>query len=159
MKVINIHTRILNQPKRKISDLLETLSFKNDKMFPIEKWPRMKLNEGLKIGSMGGHGPIGYIVQKYFIGTLIEFKFTKPSGFKGIHRFDITALDHNKTEIKHTIEMETSGTGTAIWLFAVRWLHDALLEDSFDKVENHFLTEKKKTEWNIWVKILRTALN
>ena len=159
MKVINIHQRVINQPKDKISELLGTLSSKNDMMFPTEKWPRMKLNEGLKEGSKGGHGPIRYDVQKYSEGTFIQFKFTKPIGFQGIHRFDITALDNNKTEIKHTIEMETSGTGTAIWLFAVRWLHDALLEDSFDKVENHFLAEKKKTKWNIWVKILRTALN
>ncbi|MCF6348922.1 MAG: hypothetical protein L3J20_11585 [Flavobacteriaceae bacterium] len=41
---------------------------------------------------------------------------------------------------------------------AIHWLHNAFMEDAFDKVENHFLTEKKETEWSIWVKILRRIL-
>ncbi len=158
MKVINIHKRILNQPKERVSELLGTLSTENDKMLATDKWSPMKLNEGLKEGSKGGHGPIRYTVQRYNPGTLVQFEFTKPKGFNGIHRFEITELENNKTEIKHTIEMNATGVGILTWLFAVRWLHDAFMEDAFDKAENHFLTEKKKTEWTVWVKVLRKAL-
>ena len=37
MKVINVHKLIINQPKTKISELLETLSTQNDKVMPTDK--------------------------------------------------------------------------------------------------------------------------
>jgi len=158
MRVLNIHKRIINQPKAKISELLGTLATKNDKMMPTDQWPAMKLNEGLKVGSKGGHGPIRYTINKYKPGELIQFEFTKPKGVNGVHRFEIVELENDKTEIKHTIEMNATGIGILTWTLAIRWIHDALTEDAFDKVENHFLTEKKKTEWSIWVKVLRNIL-
>jgi hypothetical protein len=54
--------------------------------------------------------------------------------------------------------MEVSGKGMLLWLFAIRSLHDALLEDAFDKIENHFSKEKNKSNWSIWVKFLRKIL-
>lgn len=157
MKVINIHKRVLNQPKEQIAELLETLATKNDKVLATDKWYPMILDKGLIAGSKGGHGPIRYTVQAYNPGKFVQFKFTKPNGFNGIHRFEIEGLEKNQTEIKHSIKMTTSGSGTLVWLFAIRWLHDAFMEDAFDKVENTFLKEKKKTEWNFWVKVLRKA--
>lgn len=158
MKVINIHSRILHQPKENISPLLQTLATANDKILATDKWPAMKLDNGLKVGSQGGHGPIKYSIQKYCPGDLVQFGFTKPNGFNGIHKFEIIELKQNETEIRHTIEMNTAGTGTLSWAIAIRWLHDAYIEDAFDKVDNYFLTKKKTTEWSIWVRILRTIL-
>ncbi|MEM1323749.1 MAG: hypothetical protein AAGG75_26040 [Bacteroidota bacterium] len=40
--------------------------------------------------------------------------------------------------------MQAQGTGILAWLLAVRWLHDALIEDAFDKVENHFQQQKRR---------------
>jgi len=155
MRVLNIHKRTINQPKAKISELLETLSTEKDNLWPTDQWPAMKLDEGLAIGSKGGHGPIRYSVNKYSPGELVQFEFRKPKGFIGVHRFEVIGLENDKAEISHTIEMNTTGIGTLTWTIAVRWLHDALMEDAFDKVENQFSTEKKKTKWNIWVKVLR----
>jgi len=39
----------------------------------------------------------------------------------------------------------------------IRWLHDALIEEAFDKVENYFTGNKKITPYNPWVKFLREA--
>ena len=158
MQVKNIHSRIIHQPKYKIVELFETLATKEDKMLATDKWPPMKLKDGKKAGSKGGHGPIRYTVQKYLPGEYIEFKFTKPEGFDGTHKFEILEIANDKTEIKHTIEMNVRGSGIITWTLAIRWLHDAYIEDAFDKVENHFFTTKKKTEWSIWVKILRYVL-
>lgn len=158
MKVINIHTRIINQPKEEITALFESLASKNDKMLATDKWPPMRLNDGKQKGSKGGHGAIRYTVQKYIADELIQFEFTRPKGFNGIHKFEITELAKNKTELKHTIDMYTTGTGIFAWSIAIHWLHDAYIEDAFDKVENYFLSKKKKTEWSIWVKILRQVL-
>ena len=156
MKVINIHKRIIQQPKEKISKIFNSLSTNNDQLWPKENWPPMIFKKGLIEGATGGHKPIKYVISKYIPGNLIEFKFLAPEGFAGIHKFEITEIEEDKTELKHTIDMTISGKGIFTWYFAFKWLHDALLEDCLDKAENHFLTEKKKTKWNSWVLLLRS---
>lgn len=155
MKVTNIHKRILEQPKEKVTKIIATLSYENDRIWPNENWPRMKFKNGIKAGVKGGHGPIRYSVEKYNPEKIIQFHFHKPIGFNGIHKLEINEIDLNKVEVTHTIDMETTGKSTFLWLFAIRALHDALLEDAFDKLENNFLTDKKTTKWSFWVKFLR----
>ena len=159
MKVLNIHKRTINQPKKKVVELLGTLSTENDKIWPNEKWPTMKFKSGIKNEAKGGHGPIRYSVEKYKPNEIIQFRFSKPKGFNGIHKFEISELYENQTEIQHTIDMQTVGLGTIKWIFAVRSLHNALIEDAFDKIENNFTLTKKSTELNFWVKMLRKILS
>ncbi|PHR26240.1 MAG: hypothetical protein COA38_15405 [Fluviicola sp.] len=158
MRVLNIHKRTLNQPKSKVTELLKTLSTENDRIWPNEKWPEMKFKNGIQVGAKGGHGPIRYSVEKYNPDEIIQFRFSKPNGFNGIHKFEIIELDKEKTEIKHTIEMYTTGKGTLIWTFAISSLHNALIEDGFDKLENNFSENRKSTEWSLWVKFLRKRI-
>lgn len=158
MKVLNIHKRIIHQPKTKVVELIKTLSTENDKIWPKEKWPAMKFKEGIKTGAKGGHGPIRYSVEKYNPNEVIQFRFSKPYGFNGIHKFEVTELAEEKTEIKHTIDMKTVGKGTLTWVLAIRSLHNALIEDGFDKIENHFSENQKSKEWNFWVKFLRKQI-
>ena len=87
----------------------------------------------------------------------ITFQFDL-TGFNGFHRFDITELESNKTELSHIIDMTTTGSATLKWALAIRWLHDAYIEDAFDKVENHFTKDKKNTKWNLWVRTLRIIM-
>lgn len=158
MKVINIHKRIINQPKSKIVELLETLATENDKIWPKEKWPKIKFKNGIQVGEKGGHAIIRYSVEKYNPNEIIQFRFSKPTGFNGIHKFEIKELTKDQTEVKHTIDMTTVGTGTFMWIFVIRFLHDALIEDAFDKLENNFSNQLKSTNWNIWVKLLRKGM-
>jgi hypothetical protein len=155
MKVINIHKRIVNQPKEKVSQLFKTLATTEDLVWPYENWPAMKFKNGLKIGSKGGHGRVRYTILDYIEGEYIKFQFSKPLGFIGIHELKVYGIDHNKTELVHKIDANISIKASFLWLFIIRWLHDALIEDAFDKVENHFLDEKKITSHNLWVKLLR----
>ena len=157
MKVLNIHKRILHQPKSKVSELLKTLSTENDKIWP-SKWPRMKFKTGIQVGAKGGHGPIRYTVEKYNPDEIIQFRFSKPSGLNGIHKFEITEISDKQTEIKHTIDMDTEGTGTLLWIFAIRSLHDALIEDGLDNFENNFSGDLKSSEWSLWVRFLRRQI-
>ncbi|WP_299256167.1 hypothetical protein [uncultured Aquimarina sp.] len=159
MKVLNIHKRTLTQPKNIVVEILKTLSTENDKVWPKEKWPEMKFKGGIKVGAKGGHGPIRYSVEKYNPNEIIQFKFNKPYGFIGIHKFEIKELDENKTEIKHTIDMNAKGKGILIWTFAIRSLHNALIEDGFDKIENNLSGSQKITEWNFWTKFLRKQIS
>ena len=157
MKVINIHKREIQQSKAEIAKLFRTLSTDNDLMLATDKWPPMKLDNGLSVGSKGGHGPIRYSVADYQPEKSITFQFDL-TGFNGFHRFSINELEPNKTEISHIIDMKTTGLATLKWALAIRWLHDAYIEDAFDKVENHFTAEKKNSEWSLWVKLLRKIL-
>ncbi|WP_420572117.1 hypothetical protein [Kordia sp.] len=158
MNVLNIHTRKIDVAKTTLLPLFETLSEKEDRIWPKEKWPSMRFKDGLVKGAEGGHGPVGYKVLSYDADGFVKFEFQKPKGFVGTHAFRITAIDKNTCEIQHTIDMKTQGFATVLWIFAIRWLHDALLEDAFDKVENQVTNSSKKTPWNLWVKILRTIL-
>lgn len=158
MKVLNIHKRIIHRPKNEVAELLRSLSTENDKIWPKEKWPAMKFKEGIKVGAKGGHGPIRYSVEKYNPNEIIQFRFSKPNGFNGIHKFEIKEMTKEKTEIKHTIDMNTVGKGTLTWVSGIRSLHNALIEDGFDKLENNFSENQKSTEWNFWVKFLRKQI-
>jgi len=159
LKVLNIHKRIIYQPQSNIVELIKTLSRENDKVWPKEQWPRMKFNEPIKVGVVGGHGPIGYVVEQYDPDKIIQFRFLKPKGFYGIHKFEIESLNPSETQITHTIEMDTYGMGTLLWVFGVRSLHDALIEDAFDKIHNYFSDSKKETAWSLWGRFLRSRLN
>lgn len=158
MEVLNVHQRKVEVSKERVVALFSTLATKDDKIWPKEKWPRMKLKNGLQEGSEGGHGPIRYQITEYDPTACIVFEFQKPEGFNGVHKFEITETGLNETQIKHTIKMKTSGMGTVKWGLAIRWLHDALIEDAFDKIENQLIQKQEKTAWNLWVKILRAVL-
>ena len=158
MKVLNIHKRIINEPKENVAELLSTLSTENDRIWPFEKWPPMKFKNGIEVGAKGGHGPIRYTVEKYEPKNLIQFRFSRPKGFSGIHKFEVNELSNTQTEFKHTIDMKTIGKGILIWYFSIRALHNALIEDAFDKLENNFLPGQKYTKWNLWVKLIRKVL-
>jgi hypothetical protein len=157
VKVINIHKREISQPKSELANLFKTLATDNDMMIATDKWPPMKLDKGLQVGSKGGHGPIKYFVTDCRPGTSITFQFDL-KGFDGFHKFEIAETGANKTQLIHIIDMTTSGLATLKWVLAIRWLHDAYIEDAFDKVENHFTNNKKRSEWTLWVKFLRKIM-
>ena len=135
--------------------MLRTLSSKKDMVWPNDNWPAMKFKGGIKVGAEGGHGPIRYSVEVYDPNSKIQFRFSRPFGFHGIHKFEVKELSERETEVTHFIDMNTDLRGTFTWFFAVKSLHNALVEDGLDKLENHFSAEEKSTKWNLWVRILR----
>ena len=158
MKVENIHTRIINASAAVVSPIFETLGSHDDNIWPGDQWPRMKLTNGLKVGSEGGHGPIKYEVIDYNTGAFVKFKFRKPSGFNGHHEFLLEELSPTSSRMTHKIIMKTTFLGYLKWIVAIRWLHDALIEDAFDKVENSITHSFKSTRWSIYVRLLRKIL-
>ncbi len=155
MKVLNQHKRVVNQPKHKISELIKKLASKEDKIWPYNKWSAMRFKDGLKVGAKGGHGIIRYTIIEYNPESGIKFQFSSPKGFDGTHEFKMLELGKNSTEVSHIINMKTHGIATIQWLVFIRWLHDALIEDAFDNIENHFSEVKKASKWSPWVKLWR----
>ncbi|MEO0468813.1 MAG: hypothetical protein AAF206_04265 [Bacteroidota bacterium] len=156
MYVLNIHKRSIPASAEAVGQLLSTLATAEDQMLATDKWPRMRLDQGLQPGSKGGHGPIRYVVEEYMPGRKIVFSFRRPRGFDGRHWFEILPKGERQCEIRHTIDMCTDSLGGLQWILAIRWLHDAYIEDAFDRVEKHFLPEKNFIpRWSAWVKGLR----
>ncbi|MDB2462858.1 hypothetical protein N9W61_02010 [Algibacter sp.] len=160
MKVVNTHKRIINLSKTEIASLLASLSTTNDKVWPKNNWPAIRFKGGLKVGAKGGHGMIRYNVEQYILGELLVFRFLKPNGFNGIHKFEIKSISVENTEVKHSIVMKTKGIiATLKWVLVIRWLHDALIENAFDTIENNFLKEKTHKKWSYWVRLWRFILS
>jgi hypothetical protein len=155
MRVINSHKRIINEPVEKVAKVFETLATVEDEIWPSSSWPSMRFKKGVKLGNRGGHGRICYTIIDFIPGEHIKFEFTKPKGFIGTHEFRIKAISQDTSQISHIIKMNTTLEASLIWVFVIRWLHDALIEDAFDNVENYFSEAKKTTTYNLWVKILR----
>lgn len=158
MNIVNRHSRIIARPKDALVELFSKLATPDDPIWPKEKWPAIRFKEGLKIGANGGHGPIRYQVIAHDPSGMVTFQFQQPKGFEGVHQFEILEISPDRTELRHTISMQTTLKGTFLWYVAIRWLHDALLEDALDKVENNLLGTNRRTEWSLWVKILRKIL-
>ena len=158
MKIINVHQRVYNQPSEMIWKILETLSSKEDRLWPREIWPPVVLNNGLAMNSSGGHGPIRYYVSKHDHGEAIEFTFTKPAEFVGFHKFEIIENSNNTSVLRHILSMNVNLKGLVAWYFAIKWLHDALLEDCLDKVNNQLSDDKAHSPHNFWVRRLRKML-
>jgi hypothetical protein len=115
----------------------------------------MKFDQPLQIGAKGGHGPIRYFVESYQQGKSIKFRFTGPKGFDGYHEFTIEEIGSTKTLLKHNLIMNTKGIAIFTWLLGFRPLHDALVEDAFDKAEMGLGISLEKKGWSGWVKFLR----
>ena len=158
MKVTNIHKRKLQQTKAQVVILFKTLATNDDKIWPSENWPAIRFKEILKVGAKGGHGSVRYSIINFKEGESITFQFSKPDGFSGTHEFSINEVDKNITEITHEINMNTTTIkATVLWVIGIRLLHDALIEDAFDKIENSYSEEKKVTKYSLWVKLLRSV--
>ena len=158
MKIRNVHERVVAAPIEDVGALLDSLSSKSDRLWPV-RWPPMRFDRPLGVGAIGGHGPIRYEVEEYIAGRLVRFRFTSPEGFHGSHRFEVSGLPNGETRLRHVLEMDPSGGSRISWPIAFRPLHDALLEDSLDRAEVSLgISPARFSEWSWYVRVLRWVM-
>jgi hypothetical protein len=139
--------------------LLDTLSGPNDQLWPIDRWPPMRLDRPLGVGARGGHGPVCYEVAEYEPGCRVVFRFDSGrgllQGFDGSHRFELDTRD-GRVVIRHVLEARCGLAGALRWWLMVGPLHDALLEDALDRAESalggHVFAPAR---WGLRVRLLR----
>lgn len=153
--VTNVHQRELRASVATVGDLIDRLASDRDVLWPHDRWPPMRFDRPLSVGASGGHGPIEYVVEAYESGRNIQFRFTKPAGFLGTHRFEIEELKSERVRLRHIIKMRAVGTAYLSWFFAIRPLHNALLEDALDRAEIFAGGTPGKRTWSPWVRFLR----
>lgn len=155
MKVLNVHERELPVSTKQVGGLIDSLSSKQDSLWPRHSWPRMEFDRPLQVGATGGHGPIRYFVESYTPGSSIRFRFTAPKGFNGHHRFEIFEITTEVCLLRHTLEMEANGPAVVSWPLIFRPLHNALIEDSLALAQASLGQQPVVREWSLWVKLLR----
>ncbi|MCP3852160.1 MAG: SRPBCC family protein [Gammaproteobacteria bacterium] len=159
MKVINIHSRMLQASSKEVGALVDTLSSKSDLLWPHKLWPKMEFDKPLSVSANGGHGPIRYFVEEYSAGEHIKFRFTGPSGFDGYHGYDVIEIEPDKTELRQTLKMRARGIALLTWPLLFRPLHDALIEDSLSFAELHLNLTPTVAKWSLYVRLLRWVIS
>lgn len=158
MRVRNVHERTLAASPDEVGALLDSLASRSDRVWP-EQWPPMRFDRPLQFGAVGGHGPIRYQVDQYDPGRRVRFRFTGPSGFHGTHGYEVTAPEQGKTLLRHMLEMDARGPALLSWPLVFRPLHDALMEDSLDRVERSLgIGPAQPSRWSAYVRCLRWIL-
>jgi hypothetical protein len=147
--IVNIHERIYPASPAQLADLLARIAEPPSPMWP-RRWPPMLLDRPLSMGARGGHGPIRYHCTAYEPNHLAEFTFTMPT-FKGTHTFEILG-----PTLRHTLRAHPHGIGRLVWPVALRWLHDACLEDLLDHTADSLgHPPPTRTRWSPYVRLLR----
>jgi hypothetical protein len=156
--ILNVHERLLPVPVAQAGALLDSLSGPADRLWPLELWPPMRLNAGLAQGSTGGHSMIRYTVSEYVPGRRVEFEFQPMphlASFRGRHYFEVLAGQRGAL-LRHTIDVETTPRTWLYWKLFVEHVHDAVLEDAFDKAERELgLSHPRRSRWSLHVRFLR----
>ena len=151
----NIQHRIVDAPAAQVGALLDRLAGPDDVLWPTG-WPPLRLDRGLVPGSTGGHGPIRYAVSEYEPGRRLRFRPEPGTGLDGFHEFTVRPLDAGRCELVHVIRARTHGAMLIAWPLAVRWLHEALLQDLLDQAETAAARgPRRPNSWSPWVRLLR----
>ena len=154
--VVNIHERVYEAPMPEVAALVATLASKDDRFWPYECWPRMKFDRGLVPGASGGHGPVRYQVESVDPASEVIFRFTGPSGFDGGHALTVTSVSDSVTRLRHEIRLCPRGLARLTWPLFFRPMHDALLEEAFDKAARELGSPPESPHRrSIWVQLLR----
>ncbi|GAB3409432.1 hypothetical protein [Flindersiella endophytica] len=155
----NVHCREVPVPVSEVGPLLDGI-LEADSIWPSAGWPALRLDHGLAVGSSGGHGPIRYRVTDHQPGKRLEFAFDPSMGVEGTHALELHAgARPGSTLVRHTLIGRPTAATRLRWAFAIRWLHDALIEDLLDNVAvaaGH--PPAKPARWSPWVRLLRRAV-
>jgi hypothetical protein len=148
----NIHERRLAGDP---GPLIDSLASPEDRLWPRDRWPPMRFDRHLGPGARGGHDAIRYRVESYEPGRRVVFRFTPDFPVDGTHGFEVV----DGRVLRHVAEGRTRGWMILGWPLAIRWLHDALLEDALDQAEADLAGRPLvRRPLGLWVRLLRAAL-
>lgn len=158
----NQHSREFHAPAKDVGSLIDSLAGENDRLWPGHLWPAMRFDRALSEGAVGGHGPIRYRVDSFQPGKTITFRFTPDNRLleaNGTHSITVEGND-SQSMLWHRLEGSVKIGGLLKWLIVVRPLHDALIEDAFDKAEMSLhSSDSPGSTHSLWVRTLRQLLN
>ncbi len=158
MRIRNVHERALAASAREIGLLVDGLSGPEDRLWPRDRWPAMRLDGPLRPGARGGHGPVRYAVSEHVPGRRVAFRFEGKgltAAFRGGHWFEVEE-GRGRVVLRHVLDARCGLAAWIRWHLAVRPMHDALIEDALDRAQE--ATGGRPTpraRWSRWVRFPR----
>lgn len=156
--VRNVHERSFAASRAEVGALIDDLGSHTDRLWPRDRWPRIRFEGAMGPGVDGGHGPIRYTVEEYQPGEFVRFRFTRPAGFDGYHAFAVRDAPDGRTLLRHELAMRARGVARLSWPLVFRPLHDALLEDALDRASAALGEPVAPRVWPTSVRVLRWFL-
>jgi hypothetical protein len=154
MKVHNVHERFVPAAPEAVGALLATLGGAEDAVWPRDDWWPMELDRPLGEGAVGGHSDIRYTVEAYEPGSRVVFRFDPSCGLAGTHTFDVQSRPGGAL-LRHDLTGRALGRTRLLWPLVIRSIHDAVVEDAFDRVHERFVPGRQRTPWSPRVRLLR----
>lgn len=114
-QVHNRHVRKIQTAPDEVGALVDSLASDQDRLWPRNQWPAMRLDRPLAVGAEGGHGPVRYVVERYEPGRLVQFRFTRPAGFDGHHCFSVQAETAQSALLRHDLTITPRGLAIITW--------------------------------------------
>ena len=156
--VRNVHERVVAAPVGRVWELVEGLGGADDHLWPAPAWSPMRLDRPLAVGARGGHALIRYAVTSYEPTRRVKFTLDPTIGARGTHTFTVSPLGPDRTLLRHELAARLTGRMRLAWPLAVRWLHDALLEDLLDRAQDAGgVPPARRARHSAWVRLLRRA--
>ncbi|OLT41978.1 hypothetical protein BJF86_03020 [Serinicoccus sp. CNJ-927] len=153
-----VHQRRIAAPAARIGPLLDRLGGPDDPLWPAPAWVPMRLDRRLAVGSQGGHGEVRYHVVEHEPGERVRFRFEPEVGLDGWHELRIEPAGAGWCVVTHEIQARPRGVVRLLWPAAVRWMHDAVVEDLLDNAELIGTGEVcRPARWAPHVRLLRRA--
>jgi hypothetical protein len=154
--VRNVHERLVPAPIERVGPLLDRVGGPHDVLWPAPAWQPMVLDGPVATGAAGGHGSIRYRVSAHEPGRRVEFTFEPGQGLDGRHAMLAEPVGPEHTLLRHVAEARLTGAMRLAWPIAIRWAHDAVLEDLLDNAERAVGSEPARpARWSRWVRLLR----
>ncbi|MQM25576.1 DUF2867 domain-containing protein [Glycomyces sp. NEAU-7082] len=160
VSVENTHSRRIDAPASAVGALIDGLAGPGDRLWPTPAWWPLLLDRPLGVGADGGHASIRYRVDEYEPGRRVRFAFGPGSGLAGFHEFSVTPDGPDACMLAHDMGGRTEGTAIVLWPLAIRWLHDALIEDLLDNAERAATgSVRRPAKRSPWVRLLRAVMS
>ncbi|MDG6103542.1 DUF2867 domain-containing protein [Dactylosporangium aurantiacum] len=154
----NVQRRTIDAPMDRLGALLDRVAGPDDPLWPAPAWPPMRFDRPLGPGATGGHGMIRYTVVEHVPGRLLRCRFDPTIGVVGEHELRLEPAGQG-TALVHVIDGRLTGGMRWWWPLAVRWLHEALLQDLLDNAERAATgTVRRPARWSWWVRLMRRAV-
>lgn len=151
MRIRNLH-RCAVDDMEAVGALLGGLGSVDDRLWPKDRWPAMRLDRPLAAGARGGHGPIRYQVELYEPHRGVRFRFEQPRGFDGFH--ECCLIEGDPPVLEHRLDANMTGAARLSWPLFFRPLHNDLIEDA---LANAASTLGPRT-WSPATRLLRRTL-
>jgi len=134
-KIRNVHERRIAADPEVVWDLVMAMPGPNGRLWPTGI-PAMRFDGPLALGAHGRHGPIHYTVTflDATAGNLV-LAFREPTGLVGRHSFHVRSDGRAGALLRHEVVANPEAWMRLKWPLAIRWVHDAVVEELMDRAE------------------------